>query len=259
MYLKEKERIIHLFQTCPFTIDGLKHLEDHASRLWAKFRHIDNVAKLMESAATEAGFSEKEKLMAFTAGQFHDIACINDIALTGKEYGPQHGARGAIITFGLLTLDYDGFSREEIEIITTAITNHDGAEPKDLSGFTKTLTLMLRDCDKIDCYRRQSTEPLQDIFQRPLEFDAPVRQRFALACLEGTPMKYAEMRNFNEEAVLYMGWFFQLNNLSCQKVAFPFFEAYLRRIFKVTKNDDTRVFAMEALSKARYILQKSSP
>lgn len=258
MYQTEKERIINLFKTCPFTIDGLKQLEDHASRLWAKFRHIENVASLMEAAATEAGFSDIEKLMAFTAGQFHDIACINDIALTGKEYGPQHGARGAIITFGILTQYYDGFSREEIEIITTAITNHDGAEPEGLDGFTKTLTLMLRDCDKVDCYRRQSTEPLADVFQRPLEFDGPVRQSFALKCLAGTPMKYAEMRNFNEEAVLYMGWFFQLNNPSCQKVAFPYFQAYASRIFKTTKNDDTKVYAMEAVAKAQSILKKSS-
>ena len=258
MYQTEKEWIINLFRTCPFTIDGLKHLEDHASRLWAKFRHIENVAELMEVSASEAGFSDKEKLMAFTAGQFHDIACINDIALTGKEYGPQHGARGAIITFGILTQYYDGFTAEEIKTITTAITNHDGAEPEGLEGFTKTLTLMLRDCDKVDCYRRQSIEPLADVFQRPLAFDGPVRQSFALKCLAGTPMKYAEMRNFNEEAVLYMGWFFQLNNPSCQKAAFPFYEAYLKRIFHVTKSDDRKVYAMEALSKARYILKKSS-
>ena len=254
MYQTEKERIINLFKTCPFTIDGLKHLEDHASRLWAKFRHIENVAKLMESAAEEAGFSEKEKLMAFTVGQFHDIACINDIALTGKEYGPQHGARGAIITFGILTQYYDGFSREEIQAITTAITNHDGAEPEGLEGFCKTLTFMLRDCDKVDCYRRQSTEPLENVFQRPLEFDGSVRHEFAMRCLAGTPMKYAEMQNFNEEAILYLGWFFQLNSVSCQKAAFPFFKAFAMRIFNTTENAATKLYVKEAIKKAQSIL-----
>ena len=258
MYQREKERIQNLFRTCPFTIDGLKHLEDHASRLWAKFRHIENVAALMESSAEEAGFSEKEKLMAFTAGQFHDIACINDIALTGKEYGPKHGARGAIITFGILTQYYDGFTVDEIKMITTAITNHDGAEPEGLEGFTKTLTLMLRDCDKVDCYRRQSTEPLEDVFQKPLEFGGSVRHEFAMRCLAGTPMKYAEMQNFNEEAILYMGWFFQLNNPSCQKVAFPFFKAFVMRIYNTTENAGTKLYAKEALRRAQSTLKESS-
>lgn len=251
MYQREKEIIKKLFSTCPFTIDGLKNLEDHASRLWAKFRHIENVASLMEKSAELAGFSDKEKLMAFTAGQFHDIACINDIALTGKEYGPQHGARGAFITYGLLKLNYDGFTDEEIETIITAIANHDGARPEVLSGFTKTLTFMLRDCDKVDCYRRQSTEPLENVFQRPLVFDAPVRQKFALDCLSGKPMKYAEMQNFNEEAILYMGWFFQLENETCKKVAYPFFEAFVKRMLKTTQDADTIAYAKKALAKAK--------
>lgn len=253
MYLEEKKQIKTLFRTCPFTIDGLKHLEDHASRLWAKFRHIENVADLMEAAAIEAGFSDKEKLIAFTAGQFHDIACINDIALTGKEYGPKHGARGAIITFGLLEKCYDGFSRDEVNTITTAIANHDGAEPEGLSGFAETVTTMLRDCDKVDCYRRLSTEPLADTYQRPLEFGGRVRQSFALKCLAGEPMKYAEMQNFNEESLLYMGWFFQLNNPACQKAAFPYFEAFVLRIIDVTKDEETKIYAAEALKKAQSI------
>ena len=251
MYQKEKERIKNLFNTSPFTIDGLKHLEDHASRLWAKFRHIENVARLMESAADIAGFSDKEKLMAYTAGQFHDIACINDIALTGKEYGPKHGARGAIITYGILKQNYDGFTDAEIMAIITAITNHDGAEPENLAGFTKTLTFMLRDCDKVDCYRRQSTEPLENVFQRPLEFDGAVRHEFVMDCLSGKPMKYAEMQNFNEEAILYMGWFFQLNSEACKVAALPYFEAFVNRIIKTTKNPDVKAYAKSALKKAK--------
>ncbi|MBR0431721.1 HD domain-containing protein [Candidatus Saccharibacteria bacterium] len=255
VYQDNKEQIKRLFETCPFTIDSLKHLDDHASRLWAKFRHIENVASLMESSAKMAGLSEKEKLMAFAAGQFHDIACINDIALTGKEYGPQHGARGAIITFGILTQQFNGFTKEEIEAITTAIANHDGATPEDLSGFTKTLTLMLRDCDKVDCYRRLATEPLEGVFQRPLVFDSPIRQEFALDCIAGKPMKYAEMQNFNEEALLYLGWYFQLNNLSCQKAAFPFFEALAERILQTTKDSDTKSYTNTAIKKAQSITQ----
>lgn len=251
MYQKYKEQLKELFASCPFTIDSLKNLNDHASRLWAKFRHIENVAILMESSAEMAGFSEKEKLMAFAAGQFHDIACINDIALTGKEYGPQHGARGAIITYGLLSRCGDIFTAEEIEIITTAIANHDGAVPTELKGFARTLTLLLRDCDKVDCYRRLSTEPFENTFQRAIQFDGPVRRKFAMDCLAGKPMKYAEMRNFNEEALLYLGWFFQLNNPSCQKAAYLLFEAFALRIMNVTEDVDTKAYIEEALKKAK--------
>ena len=258
MYQIEKERIKNLFETSPFTIDSLKCLEDHSSRLWAKFRHIENVARLMESAADEAGFSEKEKLMAFAAGQFHDIACLSDIALTGKEYGPKHGARGAIIAFGILSQYYNGFSTDENKIITTAITNHDGAVTAELNGFEKELTYMLRDCDKVDCYRRQSTEPLENVYQRPLQFDGRVRREFALKCLAGKPMKYAEMQNFNEETLLYLGWFFQLNNVSCQKIAYPLFEALANRILGITEDTETKAYIKEALEKALSITKKSS-
>ena len=251
MYQTDRERLKELFASCPFTIDGLKNLNDHASRLWAKFRHIENVAILMETSADMAGFSEKEKLMAFAAGQFHDIACINDIALTGKEYGPQHGARGAIITYGLLSKCGDIFTAEDIEIIATAIANHDGVEPTELDGFAKTLTFMLRDCDKVDCYRRLSTEPFENTFQRPLQYNGPVRRKFAMDCLAGKPMKYADMQNFNEEALLYLGWFFQLNSPACRKAAYLMFEAFALRIMEVTEDADTKAYIEEALKKAK--------
>ena len=251
-YLAEKEQIVNLFNNCPFTIDGLKLIEDHTSRLWAKFRHIENVASLMESSGDIAGLSEKEKLMAFTIGQFHDIACINDIALTGKEYGPKHGARGAVITFGLLLEFYKGFDRSEAKIIATAIANHDGknSDPN-LTGLTGILTSMLRDCDKIDCYRRQSTEPLENVFQRPLRFNANIRPEFANRCLSGEPIDYAEMQNFNEEALLYLGWFFQLKNSACKKMAMPLFESLAKRVLNTTEDSVTKLYVDKFLDKAK--------
>jgi len=131
--------------------------------------------------------------MAFATGQFHDIACINDIALTGKEYGPQYGARGVIITYGLPSRYGDIFTAGEIEIITTAISNHDGAGPTELDGFTKTLTFLLRDCDKVDYYRRLYTEPFENTFKRPVQFDGFVRRKLAMGCLAGKPMKHSDM------------------------------------------------------------------
>ena len=257
MYQEQKEKLKQLFSSSPFTIDGLKNLEEHSSKLWAKFRHIENVANLMESAATTANFSDKEKLMAFAAGQFHDIACINDIALTGKEYGPRHGARGAIITFGILTQNFDGFNATELAAITTAIANHDGAEVPKLSGFTKTLTYLLRDCDKIDCYRRLATEPLRNVFQRPLEFSSPAREDFATRCLNGDPMKYAEMQNFNEECLLYLGWFFQLNNPASQAAALPLFMDLASRLMATTENSDAKLQISKAITKATSITKPS--
>ena len=64
-------------------------------------------------------------------------------------------------------------------------------------------------------------------------------------------MKYAEMQNFNEEALLYLGWFFQLNNASCQKAAYPLFEAFALRIMGVTEDAETKTYIEEALRKAR--------
>ena len=257
MYQREKEQIKNLFKTSPFIIDGLRVLEDHSSKAWAKLCHVENVAKLMETAAEEEGFSEKERLIAFAAGQFHDIAYINDVMLTGKKSGPQHGARGAIITFGILTQYYQGFNEDDIKIIVTAIANHDGATPTELDGFTKKLTFLLRDCDKVDCYRRLSTESLENVFQKPLQFDGHVRQDFANGCLSGKPMKYAEMQNFNEEALLYLGWFFQLNSTSCQKAAYRFFEAFAERMFQTTTDAETKSYISEALKKARSIGKSS--
>ncbi|MBQ3347990.1 HD domain-containing protein [Candidatus Saccharibacteria bacterium] len=257
MYQEQKERLQRLFSSSPFTIDGLKNLEEHSSRLWAKFRHIESVANLMESAATAANFSEKEKLMAFAAGQFHDIACLGDIALTGKEYGPRHGARGAVITFGILAQGYDGFSDDELKIITTAIANHDGAKVPELSGFAKTLTYLLRDCDKIDCYRRQSTEPLANVFQRPLQFDSSIREDFALRCLNGEAIKYAEMQNFNEECLLYLGWFFQLSSPSSREAALPLFMNLAKRLMETTENPEAKLYMNRAISKATSIVKPS--
>lgn len=257
LYLAEKEQIKLLFNNSPFTIDELKNLNDHSSKLWAKFRHIENVASLMESSSDVANFSKQEKLMAFTAGQFHDIACISDIALTGKEYGPHHGARGAIITIGILN-GYSGFNKDEIKIIATAIANHDVAQPTNLTGFTRTLTLLLRDCDKVDCYRRLSTEPLASTFQKPLVFSSHIRQDFASRCLAGEPIKYSEMQNFNEEALLYIGWFFQLKNTSCQKAALPMFKAFTERIISTTTDPETKLFAKEAIAKSSSILNQPS-
>ena len=64
-------------------------------------------------------------------------------------------------------------------------------------------------------------------------------------------MKYAEMRNFNEEALLYLGWFFQLNTSSCQKAAYPLFETFALRIMSVTEDADTKAYIEEALKKAK--------
>lgn len=253
-YCKEKEQIKYLFFSSPFVTNGLKK-EGAVKEVEAKLRHIENVASMVEQSAREEGLSEKEVLMAFTAGQFHDIACVGDIWLTEKEYGPLHGSRGGYDACGILFMNYDGFSGDEIKTIVKVIRNHDGPTIlEDLEGLSLTIALLLRDCDKVDCYRRQATEPLQTVFQRPLEFDAPIRKDWAEDCLAGKPMLYSDMKNFNEEALLYLGWFFQLKKKSCQRVAFPFFVKLAFRIIDVTEDKETALYAEKAMAKAKELI-----
>lgn len=88
MYQNKKDELLTIFKMSSFSRQFLKELDKYASALKGKFGHIYTVANLMESAATIERLDDDKKLMAYCAGLYHDIACLPDIALTGREYGP---------------------------------------------------------------------------------------------------------------------------------------------------------------------------
>jgi putative nucleotidyltransferase with HDIG domain len=110
------------------------------------FRHVSLVAEISENILKRLNYSEKDQLLAKTAGYLHDIG-----NFLGRE---NHTISGAIIAYTILK-DLN-FSIEDISLIMEAISNHD-----EKTGFiSNPITAAVVIADKSDAHRsRVRTKP----------------------------------------------------------------------------------------------------
>ena len=71
-------------------------------------------------------------------------------------------------------------------------------------------------------------------------------------------MRYSEMRNVNEEGLLYLGWFFQLTSAEVRKVAYPLFQQLANRLQDLTKSPLMKTYVTQFVRKAQESLRETA-
>jgi len=143
-----------------------KKYEQFGEEIELKTLHMLSVAALMNNLSIQFKLSPQLHKLAIITGLFHDIGRYEQF----KTYHTfrdsisiDHGNLSAeIIEKNQLLCD---LSKEEQDMVITAVRNHNKYAIEDnIDGDTLVLCRMIRDADKIDCFRVVCSEPFENSY-----------------------------------------------------------------------------------------------
>ncbi len=158
-----------------------KQYEQFGEEIELKTMHMLSVASLMNDLAIRFSLSPQMHKLAIITGLFHDIGRY-------EQFKTYHTFRDIIsVDHGDLSAELieknqflSELSCEEQNMVVTAIRNHNKYEiDGDVKGDTLTLCRMIRDADKIDCFRVVCNEPFENSYgvsRKDIE-DSPISDR----------------------------------------------------------------------------------
>lgn len=138
-----------------------------------KIVHTINVSKICEKIAEELGLSKEEGDIAFITGLLHDIGRFEQI----KRYGTfsdalsvNHAKLGVEILFKEGNIRRFLEDDAEDDLLKKVIECHNAYEiPQNYSKREKLFANILRDADKLDIFRVNVTDPIEDVYGKSKE------------------------------------------------------------------------------------------
>lgn len=146
----------------------LKQYDTDDAKIRLKIEHSYKVAELCENIAHLNQCKKEEVEIAWLMGLLHDIGRFEQLRKYGTfddRISVNHGELGVYILFHQERIrDFIEESNDD-EILQNVIRYHNAfSVPLDLSEQTMMLCNILRDADKIDILRVNSTTPLEEIY-----------------------------------------------------------------------------------------------
>ena len=143
------------------------NIEDGKIKL--KIIHTHKVSAICEEIAKRIGLSSEDVDIAYLTGLLHDIGRFEQIKVYGTFYDAvsvNHAALGVKILFEEGKIRDFTDDNSEDELIRKAIKYHNAFEiPETLSKREAVFAKILRDADKIDIFRVNVTEPVEDVYE----------------------------------------------------------------------------------------------
>lgn len=184
-----------------------------------KIRHSANVRNIIVRLAHELGLSPRERLMAETAGLFHDIGRFPQYAKykTFKDSrSVNHGRLGAEVLIGSGILDR--ISPYERDIVVNAVKFHNAYALPDLDDDRAVFFLkMVRDADKLDIWNiflgLYENGPQDRASQSGLGLPegAGYSEGVLSNLFMGRSSTYTELRTIDDFKLVQLSWLFDLN------------------------------------------------
>ncbi len=156
-----------------------KYTDDYDSsdtKIRLKIEHTYRVAYLCEKIAESINLDEKDILLAWTCGMLHDIGRFEQVKRFGTFFDSQsvdHAQFGADLLFVdklySKLVPWDIFENQK-DIVEKAIRVHNMfIIPGEMSKREKMFANILRDADKIDILKVNCDNPVNEVYNRPIE------------------------------------------------------------------------------------------
>ncbi|MGN0144918.1 MAG: HD domain-containing protein [Clostridium sp.] len=147
--------------------DYVQNYNAENGKVKLKITHTYKVSAICEEIAKRIGLSSEDIDIAYLTGLLHDIGRFEQV----KQYGTFHDAVSINhAALGVKILFEEGKIRDfidddsEDELIRKAIKYHNAFElPDTLSKREEVFAKILRDADKIDIFRVNVTDPIEDV------------------------------------------------------------------------------------------------
>lgn len=146
------------------------------TKIKLKIEHTYRVANLCERIAESIGLNEKDILLAWTCGMLHDIGRFEQVKRYGTFFDSQsvdHAQFGADLLFEDKLYDrlvpWNIYDNQKV-IVERAIRVHNMfIIPADMDEREKMFANILRDADKIDILKVNCDNPVNEVYNRPME------------------------------------------------------------------------------------------
>lgn len=196
--------------------------KNYESSYYYKYRHTLDVVEWMKKITNSLNLDEKETNLALTVALFHDLGRFVQLDKYQTYNDLKTNFDHALESVNLLQ-KYDWFknnsiSKEDQDLITFAILNHNKKEIKPCKGLKKELSYLLRDADKLAVLQR-SPFHAQENDQHKLP---AISDKIYTDFLKQKLLNYSDIKNNTDQVVVIIAFIFDLNYMVSKKYVFSY-------------------------------------